>query len=272
MNRRLQLQTHVSLVNPDLVAITETWLHNGVSDGEIFPDSYIVQRRDHKSRGGGVLLAIKSSSLCFRRCDLETECEILWCKIPVRGSTSYFFGVFYRPPNSDIEYLEELYKSLEKVHLLSERVKIILTGDFNFPGIDWNLTAPLQPNSLSDYFCDTIMNYFCLTQSIDTPTRGDALFDLVISNCPENLMDIDVCDSLGTSDHNIVNFNLVGNLSGPYQALKLVYDYKNANLESFRNDLSSAPWDSILNENNVDNMWNARGGTVTYGLYRYVPL
>ena len=70
VNKRLQLQTHVSLVNPDLVAITETWLHNGVSDGEIFPDSYIVQRRDHKSRGGGVLLAIKSSSLCFRRCDL----------------------------------------------------------------------------------------------------------------------------------------------------------------------------------------------------------
>ena len=159
----IQLQTHVSLVNPDLVAITETWLHNGVSDGEIFPDSYIVHRRDRESRGGGVLLAIKSSSLCFRRCDLETECEILWCEIPVRGSTSYFFGVFYRPPNSDIKYLEELYKSLEKVHLLSERVKIILTGDFNFPDIDWNLTAPLQPNSLSDYFCDTIMNYFRVT-------------------------------------------------------------------------------------------------------------
>ena len=165
-----------------------------------------------------------------------------------------------QPVKEDIEYLEELYKSLEKVHLLSERVKIILTGDFNFPDIDWNLTAPLQPNSLSDYFCDTIMNYFCLTQSIDTPTRGDAILDLVISNCPENLMDIDVCDSLGTSDHNIVNFNLAGNLSRPYQAPKLVYDYKNANWESFRNDLSSAPWDSILNENNVDDMWNGWKG------------
>ena len=100
------------------------------------------------------------------------------------------------------------------------------------------------------------MNYFCLTQSIDTPTRGDAILDLVISNCPENVMDIDVCDSLGSSDHNIVNFNLAGKLSRPYQAPKLVYDYKNANWESFRNDLSSTPWDSILNENNVDDVWN----------------
>ena len=62
------------------------------------------------SRGGGVLLAIKSTSHSFRRCDLDTECDILWGEIPVRGSTSYFFGVFYRPPNSDIKYLEELYK------------------------------------------------------------------------------------------------------------------------------------------------------------------
>jgi len=61
------------------------------------------------------------------------------------------FGVFYGPPNSDIgppnsdiKYLEETYQSLEKLHLLSERVKIILTGDFNFPDIEWNLKAPLQ--------------------------------------------------------------------------------------------------------------------------------
>ena len=64
------------------------------------------------------------------------------------------------------------------------------------------------------------MNYFCLTRSIDTPTRGDAILDLVISNCSKNLMDIDVCDRLGSSDHNIVNFNLAGKLSRPYQAPK----------------------------------------------------
>ena len=217
VNKQLHLQMHVSLVNPDIVAITETWFHNGVNDGEIFPDSYITHHQ-----GGGVLLAIKSTFHCFHRCDLETKCELLWCEIPVCSSTSYFLGVFYRPPNSDIKYLEELYKSLEKVHSLSERVKIILTGDFNFPDIDWNLTALFQPNSLSDYFCDAIMNYFCLTQSIDMPTRGDAILNLLVSNCPKNLLDIDVCDSLGSSDHNIVNFILARKLSRPYQAPKLV--------------------------------------------------
>lgn len=94
VNKWLQLQTYVSLVNPDIVAITETWLHDGVCDSKIFPASYIIHRRDRESRSGGVLLAIKSSSHCFRRCDLETECEIFWCEIPVCGSTSYFFGVF----------------------------------------------------------------------------------------------------------------------------------------------------------------------------------
>ena len=68
----------------------------------------------------------------------------------VRNSCPWFYVIFFwsilQAPNSDIKYLEELYKSLEKVHLLSVKVKIILTGDFNFPDIDWNLTAPFQPN------------------------------------------------------------------------------------------------------------------------------
>ncbi len=48
--------TLIEIYNPDIVCGTETWLH-----GEIFPDSYMVFRRDRvtDSDGGGVLHAIK---------------------------------------------------------------------------------------------------------------------------------------------------------------------------------------------------------------------
>ena len=85
-------------MNPDFIAITGTWLHNNIDDNELLPNSYNIHRKDRESRGGGVLLAVKSNISCFRRHDLEeSDCELLWGKIPFKDSSSYFDGVFCRP-------------------------------------------------------------------------------------------------------------------------------------------------------------------------------
>ena len=60
---------------------------------------------------------------------------------------------------------------------------------------------------------------------------------------------------LGNSDHNVVCFDFNVFISRPNQAPKIVYDYKNANWEGFRSDLSNAPWGHVFLENNVDQMW-----------------
>ena len=83
VNKRLELQSHVALINPDIIAITETWLHEGIADNEILPSSYNVLRNDRGSRGGGVLLAVKSNISCSRRPDLEEDIFIF-----------YFFIIF----------------------------------------------------------------------------------------------------------------------------------------------------------------------------------
>ena len=50
----------------DVIALTETWLRDSVFDAEIFNNNYQVFRCDRsssdscKSRGGGVLIAVKS--------------------------------------------------------------------------------------------------------------------------------------------------------------------------------------------------------------------
>ena len=126
----------------------------------------------------GVLLAVKSNISCSRRPDLEEDiCELLWAEIPLKNSGSYFLGVFYRPPSSDMNYLEGLKRSLEKVTVVSDHTNIVLLGDFNFPDIDWDLICPSQPNVLSDYFCDNIVNFYGFSQLIDEPARQDAILD-----------------------------------------------------------------------------------------------
>jgi hypothetical protein len=49
----------IDMHQPDIICGTETWLNKDISSSEIFPDSYVVYRKDRDTRGGGVLHAIK---------------------------------------------------------------------------------------------------------------------------------------------------------------------------------------------------------------------
>ena len=91
---------------------------------------------------------------------------------------------------------------------------------------------------ISIYYIICIVNCFGFAQLVDKPIRGRALLDLILTNTPDHLSNVDVDCSLGNSDHNIVYFNFNVFISHPPQAPKIVYDYKNANWKDFRSDKS----------------------------------
>ena len=122
------------------------------------------------------MLALRDKICCYRRCDLETDCEILWCEVHFNPCSTYFIGVYYRSPSSDMAYLPKLVQSLEK---FSPSCNILFLGNFNLPNVNWNLVAPWQPDIISDFFCDSVINCFGLSQPVNKPTRGDALLDLI---------------------------------------------------------------------------------------------
>ena len=45
----------------DVIAVTETWLDDSVTNSEILNESFVIHRRDRRNnvRGGGILLAVK---------------------------------------------------------------------------------------------------------------------------------------------------------------------------------------------------------------------
>lgn len=60
--------------------------------------------------------------------------EALWCRITV-GRLVFVVGAMYRPPNADCSTLHALADYMQ--HYLQETKKVILTGDFNLPSINW---------------------------------------------------------------------------------------------------------------------------------------
>lgn len=61
MNKLEELECVSLQHDPHLIAITETWLNEDITNDEVFPSSYSVIRKDRATRGGGVALLIKGS-------------------------------------------------------------------------------------------------------------------------------------------------------------------------------------------------------------------
>ena len=61
---------------------------------------------------------------------------------------------------------------------------------------------------MGQFFVQCVQEGF-LTQYVDRPTRGEATLDLVLGNEPDQVLDLEVGEHFGDSDHNSVTFTLV---------------------------------------------------------------
>ena len=75
---------------------------------------------------------------------------------------------------------------------------------------------------------------------LDVPTRNEALLDLLLTNQENLLCNALLSDSLGCSDHNIVEFGiLLSTLKGSTE--KKALDFRRANFSSLRAQLGGIP-------------------------------
>ena len=152
--------------------------------------------------GGGILLACSHHLSVRSRLDYETECEVLWCEVVIPNPfTTMLVGVFYRPPSTALNYMQELEKSLSMIEGNGKNLTLVLLGDFNFPNINWSAPSPstLCSDGISAYFCDIIDDNF-LHQMINVPARKGNILDLVLVNKPEL--------TRANSDHDFIEFAL----------------------------------------------------------------
>ena len=57
------------------------WIDNSIKDSQIFPRGYTIFRNDRNLSGGGVLIAEKNTYIATATPELQTECEIVWCRL-----------------------------------------------------------------------------------------------------------------------------------------------------------------------------------------------
>ena len=97
-NKKTELHTIIDSAKPDIILGNESWLILDIKNLEIFPESLDAVRKDRVSDAhGGVFVAFKRDLLCTETPELNTNCEIVWCKLNIIGSRTLHLGSFYRP-------------------------------------------------------------------------------------------------------------------------------------------------------------------------------
>ena len=176
------------------------------------------------------------------------DIELIWVQIYC-SSTSFLFGLSYRPPSSSDDYFSSLAASLRKITPTSD---VLLCGDFNLPAIDWSVSFPTSSDRSSSRFCDILKDFF-LFQLIRDPTRGNHILDLLLTNDTNLVSSLQLCDNLPGTDHDAVFFTL--SVLPPKQKTvhRVLYNYKRTDFDTFRASLLTVPWNLAVSDD--INLW-----------------
>ncbi len=124
---------------------------------------------------------------------------------------------------------------------------LLLLGDFNDRCVHWDDRHVGSEKGLKFYNFLKDRNLF---QLVDEPTRitDTSLLDLIITDSPGYLDNINTLPPLSDLDHNIIYGQLSFSTARPINVRRLVWNYNRADFNKLNNDFAVAPWDTAFTQ------------------------
>ena len=163
-------------------------------------------------------------------------------------------------------------KSLDLM-LKNSNQTIVLGGDFNLPGIDWD-NGVVNPKAAHKSQCELLLSSLdthALAKIHKEPTREENILDLLLTNKPGLIKSSHSVS--GISDHCAVVTEL--DIDPPYRSTKPrpVHQFKNANWEAIRQQIRSC-WTSFSKKSpsrSVNENWLKLKSILNQCLDKFIP-
>ena len=265
-NKLKELETIAKKDDIDIISITETLIKNMPSNSK--PEDYLFKLEGYNTvynyHGRGLCLFIKNNIDYVQMLDYEHMFKTSIFINILNSQCKLTVGAVYRSPNTSHEENINLCKLLEDIANKNKSLnnKLIITGDFNFPGIDWvnESTNHISEDNIENKFLNCIQSNF-LFQHVDQPTHSRSeqtptLIDLVFSNDSSLVSDMSYGAPLGNSHHSVLTFTLYVNLNeSPNEPPITKFNYYKGNYNEMRNMIKNCNWDDVLKPNMSVNEW-----------------
>ena len=243
----------------DVICISETWLHDQITDEAIMIEGYNKPHRSDRigNRYGGVCAYVTENIVCERLKDLEPAgIELIWLELKIQLK-KVIVGICYRAPRQNREeadnFLELLHTSVTNV-IARGAESIVLLGDFNDTCTTWdsNHVHSELRNGLFD-----MVNILDMVQLVHEPTyilnQAANILDIVITDSPGYVKSIDILPPLGSHHAALyVEFQITYPRDKNYT--RHVWDYSKGNYDLLNVSIDRYPWDNILNNDNLDDI------------------
>lgn len=255
-----------SLLNcdADIVCITESWLNSNILDAELSDESYNIIRRDRDyslsgtTAGGGCLIAFRHNLTVERLPEFETRLdnvEDLWTRVKLTNSFLYICVTYIKPNATLNHYIEHLEKVKECILSAELSSQFLVLGDYNLPGISWNVRTPNGSPTLSYSSApsEELLNTleFCnFNQINDIQNVNGVILDLVLSNQPLELIELRrLRHFLQPEDTHHPTLQISLKTDAHYVMEKQIrkYNFRKANYEAINDELEVTDW-NVLNE------------------------
>jgi hypothetical protein len=259
-------------VEPSIIAVTEIKAkrQQSIEAVEYTLEGYTLFLNDNPVLGVALYMKNALDALECTEMNLLPFQESVWCTFTTKREERVLVGCVYKSPNSsdeNIAYLHELLKHEE----LKRYDKVCITGDFNYPNVNWdgNWTS-----SKDEAFTECIRDAY-LIQMVKKPTRRregqqPTLIDLVLVNDESLVSDIVHCCPLGKSDHDILIFNLYVNEKEPEEKEMDKFDLGKGNYNAMRMEIGKIKWEE-LNDMNVEECWEKIRSTLSTSMNSHIP-
>ena len=271
------LKEQVNENNTFLMNFTETWLKKEIQDDKI--PGFTIFRSDRtskkKKKGGGAAIYLKNGYEAELLMSYQIEsCEVVAIKIKEINIINI---VIYRPPDTNlITFRKVIDKIKHKLAVMdAPEPTVLITGDFNFPFIEWKKNETNACNwrkKTTDHGTTDQQKQFNkllevtdkhhLVQMIEEPTREENTLDLIFTNNPEIITQLDISKTI-MSDHNIIevttNLKDCNELTSNNDEAteidetdlrQLNFHHENVSWDEIKEIIKEMPWTELFNGKN----------------------
>lgn len=272
---------HTNVIQYDVIALTETWLDEQVSDSELVIPGYNFFRSDRnlqrtsKCRGGGLLLYIRNSYKCHVLKENKFGVEFLTVVINVHGQ-NIVFTLTYAPPfenkNSEVylenitEFVNEMDQTINEI----EDCSSIICGDFNLPGYKWHSINevtlahgfyPIWQIREAVNLLEKLSNRCQCKQIINETNSAGNCLDLIFTDILDVYYSVSHDPLLSVLDnahpHPLTTTVSIKNLRA-ITFKETIYNFHKMNIETMNQKFAEIDWPLILENNlSVDEMTHA---------------
>ena len=247
--------------------MNETWLSPETTSDVLKLKDYSIYRNDRKTRGGGVLIAV-NEVLKSELVNINPQYEMLTVDILRNTSNAFRLITVYNPPSNDATSLKSICSELES--MINKACHCVIIGDLNLPKFDWenSIKNVNNPNSIFQRFLDLSQP---IHQMLKSPTRGDSILDIILTNSPESISGIQEHPPISSSDHVLISGSIVLSRFARSTTNHVYrYDFHTADEQKI-NDFLSSKLPSLHSCKNIEEYWNNFIKIINNSIELFVP-